>query len=382
MDFYLRIDLNIFSFLICLLILIDTCIQAEKQFLQSKLFVALIASDLILIFLDSLQWLLDGCQGQASVAIFSAVNVISYSMAPVPTYLWTLYAGYQIYRDEKKIRKLVYPLLVPVLIHGLLALTSLSTGFLFYLDENNIYHRGRGFPLTAAICYSYLIYISIVIFRNRRLVEKRIFFPLLLFPLLPLLGSIIQIIYYGSVLVWNGIALSILIVYINIQNYRLHTDYLTGVYNRRRADYLLKNKIHSRTHGRSFSGIIIDIDNFKEINDRYGHLTGDKVLEISAELIKNSLRKDDFVARYGGDEFIAILPQIDLRNAYIAGERLRHAVESETFLFNGSMIKLTISLGISTYQDGNTTQDLIKTADDNLYKAKKEGRNRTCYEQY
>ena len=125
--------------------------------------------------------------------------------------------------------------------------------------------------------------------------------------MLPVLGSIIQIIYYGSVLLWSGIALSILIIYINIQNYRLHTDYLTGVYNRREADYLLKNKIHNKTPGRSFLGILIDIDNFKEINDRYGHLTGDKVLEISAELIKNSLRKDDFVARYGGDEFLVLL---------------------------------------------------------------------------
>ncbi|HPZ42849.1 MAG TPA: diguanylate cyclase [Bacillota bacterium] len=372
MDYYLRIDINIFSFLICFIILIDTCIRAEKQFIQSKLFVALIGSNLILLFIDSLQWMLDGRQGQVNVAIYSAASVISYIMAPVPSYLWTLYAVYQIFRDEKRIRKQVYPLLVPVLVNALLALTSLSTGFLFYLDENNIYHRGRGFFLTVAISYLYLAYISLVILWNRRLIEKRFFFPLLLFPMLPVLGSIIQIIYYGSVLLWSGIALSILIIYINIQNYRLHTDYLTGVYNRREADYLLKNKIHNKTPGRSFSGILIDIDNFKEINDRYGHLTGDKVLEISAELIKNSLRKDDFVARYGGDEFLVLLNIKDPSDLKKFVDRIKENLNNYN-LHSSFPFRISFSIGydVYDYSSGMSKDQFLNHIDALMYQNKK-----------
>jgi len=158
-------------------------------------------------------------------------------------------------------------------------------------------------------------------------------------------------------------------------------DGLTGVFNHAYVLKEIDSEIEkTKRYDITFSLILLDVDNFKEINDTYGHLAGDFVLKNLAFLIEKNLRAIDIVGRYGGDEFIAILPQIDLRNACVAGERLRHAVESETFLFNGSLIKLTISLGISTYQDGNTAQDLIKIADDNLYKAKKEGRNRTYYD--
>ena len=120
--------------------------------------------------------MLDGRQGQVNVAIYSAASVISYIMAPVPSYLWTLMPFIRYFVMKRGLEKQVYPFLVPVLVNALLALTSLSTGFLFYLDENNIYHRGRGFFLTVAISYLYLAYISLVILWNRRLIEKRFFF--------------------------------------------------------------------------------------------------------------------------------------------------------------------------------------------------------------
>lgn len=164
-----------------------------------------------------------------------------------------------------------------------------------------------------------------------------------------------------------------------IKMFSIH-DGLTGVFNHAYAIKEMDSEIEkTKRYEVAFSLILLDVDNFKEVNDTYGHLAGDFVLKNVAFLIEKNLRTIDIIGRYGGDEFIIILPQIDLKNAYIAGERLRQAVESETFSFNGSVIQLTISLGIATYQDGNSAQDLIKAADDNLYRAKKEGKNRTCY---
>ena len=164
-----------------------------------------------------------------------------------------------------------------------------------------------------------------------------------------------------------------------IKMFSIH-DGLTGVFNHAYAIKEMDSEIEkTKRYEVTFSLILLDVDNFKEVNDTYGHLAGDFVLKNVAFLIEKNLRTIDIIGRYGGDEFIIILPQIDLKNAYIAGERLRQAVESEAFSFNGSVIQLTISLGIATYQDGNSAQDLIKAADDNLYRAKKEGKNRTCY---
>ena len=159
-------------------------------------------------------------------------------------------------------------------------------------------------------------------------------------------------------------------------------DGMTGVFNHAYAVEEVDSEIErAKRYNVIFSLILLDVDNFKEVNDSYGHLAGDFVLKSMADLIEKNLRTIDIVGRYGGEEFIIILPQIDLENAYIAGERLRQAVESETFLYNDNVIQLTISLGVATYQDGKNTQGLIKIADDNLYRAKKEGKNRTCYEQ-
>jgi diguanylate cyclase (GGDEF)-like protein len=159
-------------------------------------------------------------------------------------------------------------------------------------------------------------------------------------------------------------------------------DGLTGVFNHAYSVQELDSEIkRAKRYNAVFSLILFDVDNFKEVNDSYGHLAGDFVLKNIAYIIEKNLRTIDTIGRYGGDEFIVILPQIDLENAYIAGERLRQAVESETFLFDDNVIQLTISLGIATYQNGKNTQSLIKIADDNLYRAKKEGKNRTCYEQ-
>jgi diguanylate cyclase (GGDEF)-like protein len=159
-------------------------------------------------------------------------------------------------------------------------------------------------------------------------------------------------------------------------------DGMTGVFNHAYAIKEVDSEIErAKRYNVNFSLILLDVDNFKEVNDSYGHLAGDFVLKSMAHLIEKNLRTIDIVGRYGGEEFIVILPQTDLENACIAGERLRKAVALETFSHNDNVIQLTISLGIATYQNGKNTQDLIKIADDNLYKAKNGGKNKICYEQ-
>ncbi|SFP94424.1 GGDEF domain-containing protein, partial [Hydrogenimonas thermophila] len=123
--------------------------------------------------------------------------------------------------------------------------------------------------------------------------------------------------------------------------------------------------------------VIFDIDFFKKINDKYGHLAGDKVLKAFASLLMHRMRESDIVVRYGGEEFIAILPETDIKRAFVVIESIRKLVEDmKISIENNKEISITISAGIAEYNRKETLDQLIKRADDALYLAKDRGRNR------
>lgn len=153
-------------------------------------------------------------------------------------------------------------------------------------------------------------------------------------------------------------------------------DGLTGVYNRRYLDMRLKEELdRSRRHGNSFSLLILDIDHFKTINDRHGHLCGDYVLRDLARKLQQQLRTTDIIGRYGGEEFCCLLPETSLQQALIFAERCRDKIAKELFSCDGQTIRITISLGATEQQDGDTLEGIVRRADVALYEAKHGGRN-------
>jgi two-component system, cell cycle response regulator len=165
--------------------------------------------------------------------------------------------------------------------------------------------------------------------------------------------------------------------------YRLMTvDGLTQVYNRRYFQEALEREIQrSRRYGHAFSLVLLDIDHFKQINDRYGHQAGDTVLRKLGALVQNKVRANDLVARIGGEEFALILPESQAGGAYALAEKLRRSVEQETFRHENELIPVTVSLGLTEFQPtlaGDNADHLVKRADQLLYAAKKAGRNRVA----
>jgi len=154
-------------------------------------------------------------------------------------------------------------------------------------------------------------------------------------------------------------------------------DFLTRVANRRSFIRALKDFVRDYYERKyPFALLMVDIDDFKKINDTYGHLCGDKVLRTVAEILKLSLRARDIIGRYGGEEFVIILPGSNLAQAVNVAERLRKAVEEMTIDCNGNPIKVTISIGVATMKDGLNEEKLISLVDKALYLAKKSGKNR------
>ena len=159
---------------------------------------------------------------------------------------------------------------------------------------------------------------------------------------------------------------------------RAAMDALTGLPNHRKVvEELDKALEHARTTGSSCAVVFMDVDSFKTINDRYGHLTGDTVLCNFATLVKSGLRVGDWVGRWGGEEFVAILPDTDPLEALNLAEGIRKRIERHVLAGNGE-INVTCSLGVASYpQDGSEREDLIMGADNAMYAAKRLGRNQT-----
>ncbi|MCA9838622.1 MAG: GGDEF domain-containing protein [Trueperaceae bacterium] len=151
------------------------------------------------------------------------------------------------------------------------------------------------------------------------------------------------------------------------------TDALTHLPNRRFLEASLSNQLFKAESANiDFIVAIVDIDHFKSINDTYGHLVGDEVLQQMAQLLANSLRHGDIVGRWGGEEFLIICPNTNLANGEAVIERFRQRVESYIFC---NHLHISISCGVSSWSPGEILDNLLKKADKALYKAKKQGRN-------
>ncbi|AGC45201.1 FHA domain/GGDEF domain-containing protein [Myxococcus stipitatus DSM 14675] len=161
--------------------------------------------------------------------------------------------------------------------------------------------------------------------------------------------------------------------------YRLTTmDGLTQIYNRRYFDEQLDREIsRSRRYERVLSLVLLDIDHFKKVNDKFGHLAGDSVLKQLASTVRTRIRREDVFARYGGEEFAILLPEVALPGAKQLAEKVRRLVEKQRFEFDRQAIPVTVSLGVAVLEPRHREPgDLVRAADEKLFEAKTAGRNR------
>lgn len=206
---------------------------------------------------------------------------------------------------------------------------------------------------------------------SQKQLDKRYFFSLIFFAIPPLVGTIIQIFVYGISFALSGVVLSLLIIILNVQNQSIYTDYLTGVGNRGKLEAVLEEKINTSSPNRTFSLIMVDVDNFKMINDTFGHSIGDKTLKIFTELLKKSIRSKDYITRFGGDEFCLILDISEENSLEKAVYRIRQnvAAYNET---SDLPYQLSFSMGYAVYDYFSklNAEEFLKQVDLLMYQNK------------
>jgi diguanylate cyclase (GGDEF)-like protein/PAS domain S-box-containing protein len=209
--------------------------------------------------------------------------------------------------------------------------------------------------------------------------DSKIWLEIYTYPIFDEMGRVVSVIEYTRDITQRKMAEAERDILVDKLQYLYRTDDLTGLLNRRALIEELEDEVRrTKRYKSDLSLIICDIDYFKEVNDNFGHDTGDRVLQNVSDLIKESLRNTDIIGRYGGDEFLLILPETSMGRAKEIADRIRLAVKEFELQMEGNKpIRTTVSLGVAEFNaDKENINGLIKRADNALYMAKGKGRNR------
>jgi len=367
--------LNIYSIALLIILYYHSVKNDEKKTLQYKLYMVMIQITIVLLVFDILSRY-DGNPDSFNLIFNHIGNFMVFLLGPLLPSAWLMYVSINIFQDETKTKKLIKPLFIVNIFNILMVILTLKFGWYYYIDENNFYHRGPCFLIPGLILIILIVISFIMLIRNREQISRKHFFSLMLFAVLPFICIILQIFFYGLSLVMNVVTISMIIVFLNIQNHNIYIDYLTGINNRKKLDGYLKKKINTCTEKKTFSAIMTDLNNFKLINDKYGHDEGDKALQDFVKLLKNSLRANDFIARYGGDEFCVVL---DTCNIDVLEEIIRRInVSVEIYNSSGNQpYKVGFSMGYAIYDFHShmKAEEFQKLIDVRLYENKQVHRN-------
>ena len=368
-------EINMISAAVLLLLFFNRANIGHRQ-PDQRLFDRILWATFAMLVLDSAMWLLDGRTEPGALSANRAATVLYYVCTPLPCYLWMLYCDFRVHGSKKRMRRIARFGVIPMAVNAALAVASLYAPIFFTVGDDNVYARAPLFFIHALLAYTYFAFVTagtiLEAYRAPRYRRTELVF-LALFPLPPLIGSVLQTIFFGTSLTWVLTALSLLVIYLNVQNLKISHDSLTGTNNRRRFYAYLESRIRQPVADRTLYALVIDIDSFKRVNDVFGHVEGDAALKQTADLLKQVCgRRKCFLARIGGDEF-AILTEAasDAEVQEVVGEI--DAVFDRENAQSDKGYRLTVSTGVARYDakaHASPTQ-LVAAADADMYRRKK-----------
>jgi len=372
MDLALRIDNNIVAIIVSIIFLIYISKRIDKTDPKIRVFFLMFLLNTIELITETLTCIINRQPYIWLIPITEFLHIILFILGPLITYLWFLFAYLWVSGNSKIQRSYNLILIFPMIINSLAVFASPFLYYVFSISANNIYQRGFLFFLPATIAYFYLLLSFSFIYINRDKTNRVEFFPLLLFAVFPVAGGIIQTLHYGFLLIWSTIAFSLIFIYLYLQQQMIQIDPLTGAWTRDTFYSFLNNRI-GQNNSKNFAIVFIDMDNFKKINDTYGHLEGDKALMIVVQIINNILRKGDFIARYGGDEFVLYLNAESREEIEALMSRISQALDIHNKT-KSPPYELVFSYGYELYNFDTrmNIDEYIKYVDELMYKSKKD----------
>jgi diguanylate cyclase (GGDEF)-like protein len=363
--------LNLYSITILLILLHQSKKHEVRSFTQQNSFLWMLRVTILLLCADMFSRIVDNSSLFYVVANHVS-NFLLFSMNLVIPSLWLIYVYSHVYQEYRNV-SLYKKILVGInILNNVILFLSLREGWFYSIDEKNQYIRGPffGIPVMVMIlliCISYTMLIQ-----KRKQIDSWQGLTLALFPLFPMTGVFLQILFYDTAFMLNSLTISMLLVFLNIQSANLYTDYLTGIHNRKKFELYLSEQIKNASKSRGFGAILLDINHFKVINDTFGHDAGDQSLQTATHILSACLRRHDFIARIGGDEFAIILNLEKQEELEEIIERIKQCINS----YNNSLQishPLTFSMGYALYDIERPLkkEEFLKFLDIKMYEDKR-----------
>jgi len=364
----LAIQLNIFMVILLSIIFVYACFKFDRKERALRVFFALIVVTTLILVLEILSVLLNSGHNINLIVAHKLVDTLGFTLAPLVPIFAALYV-YKRTNEYTKIRvNKFFWLCVPVVISGILSLGSYHYNWIFSISNENVYMRGPLFFVSPLTIFFYYAVNLLFLYENRHKLNKEELFILCLLSLITVVMSVFQLHYFVYLTIWNSMAISIVVNYIFIIHSQTKIDPLTGLGNRLAYDEYLANL--RRKSNLVLSVVNIDLDDFKSINDVYGHHEGDNVLRVFAQNLKAVFEGKGMPVRVGGDEFIVLISENQK-------EIIEHYIEMLIDRINAYNKKsdmpyrISFSYGMTIFDSTyNDLQELIQHSDKLMYQAK------------
>jgi len=360
---------NVIGILLMLLLLIS-----NRMSMKAKRFEYILIESIIIIVLlgclcEMMADMFDGKRFVDVVKTLYFLNTVSFLANDALAFVWFMFADYQLWQNKKRLWTRNLKLCFPLVLIFVFLLTNPLHHLAFSINPmTRMYERGPFFNSLVMIEGLYFFFSIANVHRSKRQLGSYIYFPICIYLLPILIGSSVQAMYYGLLTGWASTAIAITGVFISMQHNMAFQDTLTGLYNRNYLNFLFDGIDRDIKH--TYGGIMLDLDDFKKINDNLGHLAGDEAIKEAGKIIRSSISPECIAIRYAGDEFVVIIQNATSTKLNAIMENIK----TNSDLFNANPSKrytLKFSMGSSMYIADETDQDeFLRQMDENMYKDK------------
>jgi len=370
MSNFVLFDLSAFSVLVLIALLVVIYFKHEIPSHKSTIFKLIIVSTILMNVLEVFSWAFNGIDTYTSFILNHIFNFFFIALNTLVVSLWASYIDFLVYEDKKRLKRRTY-YMHPTILVIVLTTINLFYPIMYEISEVNVYSRLSFLWVSMAMTLIVYFVILIIVLRNKKSLNNTTILGVMLFLVLPLVAAVLQLRFYGLFLIWPSTAVAVLFSYLIFETTSGNRDFLTGLFTRVSAERRISKHLQKR---RKFSVIMIDLDDFKMLNDTFGHRTGDRILISMARILKKVFNSKAVVSRFGGDEFIIVVEGV------LEGEINYQRKEIERLIKKSTDIELKetkFSFGVSYCQNPSSSsiEEMIVSADNNMYFDKAKNKN-------